>query len=68
MRLSRPVSVDWRTSKSCAGGNCIQVAAINGSIALRDSKDPNGPVLMYSTEEWQEFLAGAKNGDFDSLT
>ena len=67
MRMPQSVNVDWRTSKSCAGGNCVQVAAIDGSIAIRDSKDPHGPVLMYSAEEWRDFLAGAKGGDFVSL-
>ena len=67
MRLPRPVNVDWLVSTFCAGGNCVQVAAIGDAIAIRDSKNPDGPVLRYSPEEWRDFLAGAKNGDFDSL-
>jgi len=67
MSLSRLVNVDWRTSKSCAGSNCVEVGAVEDSIAVRDSKNPAGPVLMYSLQEWRDFLAGAKNGDFDDL-
>ena len=67
MQSPRPVTGDWRVATSCAGGNCVQVAAIGDEIAVRDSKNPDGPVLMYSVEEWQAFLDGAKKGDFDSL-
>jgi hypothetical protein len=61
-------TVDWRTSRSCANGNCVQVGAVgDGSVAIRDSKSPGGAVLLYTAGEWQDFLAGAKNGDFDDL-
>jgi hypothetical protein len=62
-------TIAWRTARSCAGGNCVQVADVgNGSIAIRDSKNLSGPVLVYTADEWREFLTGAKNGDFDDLT
>jgi hypothetical protein len=57
----------WVTSSACAGNGCVQVAAINGSIAIRDSKKVAGPVLMYSAQEWREFVEGVKLGDFDHL-
>ena len=34
-------------------------------VAVRDSKDPNGPVLHYTDAEWRAFLHGARNGEFD---
>lgn len=34
---------------------------------VRDSKDPDGPMLRYSHAEWSAFLAGAKSGDFDDM-
>ena len=61
------VNVDWRTSRSCGGGNCVEVGAVEGGIAVRDSKDPQGAVLRYTADEWRDFVAGAKNGDFDDL-
>jgi hypothetical protein len=62
-------SIDWRTSRSCAGGNCVQVGDVgDGSIAIRDSKNPGAGALIYTSSEWRDFLAGAKNGDFDDLT
>jgi hypothetical protein len=36
-------------------------------VAVRDSKNPNGPVLNYTTAEWRAFLDGAKKGEFDDL-
>jgi hypothetical protein len=36
-------------------------------LAMPDSKDPDGPVLMYTPSEWHAFLDGAKKGEFDDL-
>ncbi|MEU9886631.1 DUF397 domain-containing protein [Sphaerisporangium sp. NPDC051011] len=37
----------------------------DGMIAVRDSKDPANPALLYTESEWQVFIDGAKNGEFD---
>ncbi|GIE98093.1 hypothetical protein Ari01nite_55580 [Paractinoplanes rishiriensis] len=64
----RSADLDWQTSRSCSQGACVQVAAVgDGTIAVRDSKDPAGPILRYSATEWREFLTGAKDGDFDNV-
>jgi hypothetical protein len=56
----------WRRSlRSQAQGNCVEVAMLDGITAIRDSKDPAGPVLLFSPGEWDAFLAGAKGGEFD---
>lgn len=34
-------------------------------IAVRDSKNPNGPALLFTPDEWHAFVAGARNGEFD---
>ncbi|MGA2830885.1 MAG: DUF397 domain-containing protein [Streptosporangiaceae bacterium] len=54
----------WRTSSHSSGtGACVQVAAIPaGVIAVRDSKDPSGPRLLFSRQTWQAFTSRAKNG------
>ncbi|WP_307798070.1 DUF397 domain-containing protein [Actinoplanes flavus] len=62
------VDVDWRTSTFCGSNTCIEVARIGDSIAIRDSKDPQGPVQMYSRDEWNAFLDGITGGEFRSLT
>jgi hypothetical protein len=63
----RDYSISWRKASACHQGSCIEVAQINDSIAIRDSKDPDGPILLYSSEEWKTFLSGAKGGEFDDL-
>lgn len=57
----------WRTALNCNGGACIQVAAHEQAVLIGNSRKPRGPVLSYSHEEWQEFVAGVKQGDFDDL-
>jgi hypothetical protein len=65
MQQSQPGNADWRTSTFCAGNNCIEVARIGESIAIRDSKNPDGTIQMYSPSEWNAFLDGLARGDFD---
>jgi hypothetical protein len=60
-------SAVWR--KSSRSGpltdNCVEVAFVEGHAAVRDSKDPSGPVLLFDTAEWRAFIEGAKDGEFD---
>ncbi|ASR38613.1 DUF397 domain-containing protein [Prauserella marina] len=59
----------WRKSTySGATGNCVEVATMtDGSIAVRNSRDPHGPALIYTQQEIAAFLAGAKDGEFDDV-
>lgn len=46
------------------GGNCVEVAVnLPGTVALRDSRDAQGPVLVVTPEGWQSFTATVKAGD-----
>ena len=45
--------------------NCVEIAFVDGAIAMRDSKQPDGPVLLFTAEEWDAFVEGAKDGEFD---
>ena len=55
-------------SRSNPSGNCVEVAALpNGGIALRNSRHPSGPALVYTRAEISAFLAGVKDGQFDHL-
>lgn len=47
------------------GGNCVEVQACPCQIQVRDSKDRTGPVLTFTPSEWQAFLHGARDGEFD---
>nr|MDT0661721.1 DUF397 domain-containing protein [Micromonospora sp. DSM 115978] len=56
----------WRASSRSQTSNCVEVTALDGEgpIALRDSKDRTGPVLLFDRPRWRGFLAGAKVGEF----
>jgi predicted secreted Zn-dependent protease len=58
----------WRKAQISAGnGACVEAAPLNGMVAVRDSKNPTGPILTYTAAEWRAFLDGAKKGEFDDL-
>ena len=59
----------WRKSKaSNPSGACVEVAPLaDGGIAVRNSRHPSGPALIYTRAEIAAFLAGAKAGEFDDL-
>ncbi|MEV6012414.1 DUF397 domain-containing protein [Streptomyces sp. NPDC051976] len=47
------------------GGNCVEAARLGtGSMAVRDSKDPQGPALVFTPEAWSAFAAAARSGEF----
>ena len=68
----------WRKASlsSDNGGDCVEVAVVGapgaghqaglGSLyALRDSKDPDGPALLFTRSEWEAVVGGVKLGEFD---
>jgi hypothetical protein len=61
--------VRWQKSQhSNPNGACVELAALpNGEIAMRNSRFPDGAVLLYTQAEITAFLAGAKEGEFDNL-
>jgi hypothetical protein len=57
----------WRKSTRSGPNcdNCVEVASVPDAIAVRDSKNPTGPVLIFTTGEWDAFVGGARDGEFD---
>jgi len=54
------------TYSNGSGGNCVETAALSaGRRAVRDSKDPDGSVLIFTASEWEAFIAGVKAGEFE---
>ena len=58
-----------KSSFSNLNGNCVEVCRVlPDCIAVRDTKDNGaGPVLIFTEAEWDAFVAGAKEGEFDNL-
>ncbi|WP_203903589.1 DUF397 domain-containing protein [Virgisporangium aliadipatigenens] len=60
----------WRKSgRSNPSGNCVELAELpdGTGIAMRNSRFPDGPVLIYTHAEIDAFIHGARDGDFDDL-
>jgi hypothetical protein len=55
----------WRKSSRSGANGCVEVALDCAGVAVRDSKDRNGPVLQFNAQEWEAFLAGVRNGEFE---
>ena len=57
-----------KSSLSFSNSNCVEVASLpDGGIGVRDSKDSEGPVLRFTSDEWHAFIGGVRNGEFDSF-
>jgi hypothetical protein len=61
--------VTWRKSRrSNSQGTCVELAGLpGGDVALRNSRHPDGPALVYTPAEIDAFIRGAKDGEFDDL-
>ena len=63
------LNATWQKSSVSGGdGNCVEFAAHGDAIALRHSKAPNGPALLFTRSELEAMLTGAKAGEFDHFT
>jgi hypothetical protein len=56
--------VEWTKSARSGDNGCVEVAFVDDRIAVRDSKDRNGPVLMFTAHEWDAFIGGVTDGQF----
>ena len=66
-----PSGLTWRKSKRSGpnGGNCVELAPLPGGeeIAVRNSRFPEGPALVYTVAEIRALVEGAKGGEFDDM-
>ena len=72
---SKGMSIDletavWRRSSRSGPrpGNSVEVAFVDNAVALRDSTNPGGAVLIFTAAEWDAFVDGAKDGEFELAT
>ena len=57
-------SPQWRKSSKCTGGNCVEVAKVDGHYLVRDSKNPQSAAHSFTEAEWTAFVAGVKADEF----
>jgi len=66
--IASDIAGPWvKSSYSGPQGNCVEVARLaDGAVAVRNSRHPDGPALIFTTAEWDAFLSGATDGEFRS--
>jgi hypothetical protein len=57
-------SADWHKSRHSGGNGCVEVAFVDEGVAVRDSKDREGAVLVFTPFEWKAFMGGVRDGEF----
>jgi Domain of unknown function (DUF397) len=69
MPLDMIIASRWRKSaRSIGNGQCVEAATLaNGHLAIRDSMDTSGPVILFTEKGWRAFVLGIKGGDCDGL-
>ncbi|SDG20938.1 protein of unknown function [Sinosporangium album] len=69
MPANELTNVAWRKSRrSNSQGNCVELAELpDGGVAVRNSRFPNGPALIYTRDEMRALVLGVKDGEFDGL-
>ncbi|ROT27136.1 DUF397 domain-containing protein [Micromonospora sp. HM5-17] len=60
--LSRAV---WQRAEGDDSEGAVEIAFVDNLIGMRNSADPDGPVLVFTQAEWDAFVAGARDGEFD---
>jgi hypothetical protein len=64
---SDPSALTWRKSSFSADGECVEVAVLDGYVAVRNSNDPGADALLFTFGEIGAWVAGIKAGEFDDL-
>jgi len=64
--LTAEADLPWRKSSYSGNGNCVEVAVPGTGMAVRDSKDPNGPALHFSAAAWTAFVSSVVGDGFEA--
>lgn len=65
--MNETAGIVWvKSSRSANNCACVEVTALpDGHVGVRDSKNADGPVLVFTPAEWEAFIGGVKDGEFD---
>lgn len=58
----------FKSTRSAANGDCVEVAFTDSGVSVRDSKNPAGSTLEFTRSEWAAFVTGVRSGEFDSVS
>jgi hypothetical protein len=58
-------SAAWQKSARSGSNGCVEVAFVGGQVAVRDSKDRSGSVLLFTSVEWKAFIGAVRDGQFE---
>jgi hypothetical protein len=64
VNLNEQTQSPWRRSSYCGTNACVEVAESAGQYLVRDSKNPDVPPFVFTTEEWTAFVRGVQAGEF----
>jgi hypothetical protein len=62
--VAPPLDGNWRRSTRCESGGCVEVARLGDEVGMRDSTDPNSPVLLFTPVDWKTFVVRVVAGEF----
>jgi hypothetical protein len=62
--MERINGLQWQKSTRCGSSACVEVAEHEGQFLVRDSKNPDGPMLTFTKQEWTAFVEGVNAGEF----
>ncbi|WP_306362608.1 DUF397 domain-containing protein [Nocardia sp. CC227C] len=61
-----PSGARWfKSAHSTGAKECVEISFLDGAVGVRDSKNPAGPALMFTTAAWARFTAAVTAGRFD---
>lgn len=61
------MTTEWLKSSACNESDCLEVRGQMGSVEMRASQSPDGPVLRFTSAQWSVFLEQIRDGEFDDL-
>lgn len=62
-----PEDIGWRISRTCESGACVGVARRGEQVLIGNTNHPESAACEFTVDEWRQFLAGVKLGDFDGI-